>query len=118
MTGLCLNPPNNATAQCVDGKSQIQVPDRTQPALPLGLGHVDGCTRDCARHGATTLFAAVSQRAIRQGSFDSVSRLVRTIENFIADCNETASPSVWVATADSIVGKLESLSKRICGTEH
>ena len=65
--GLCLNPPNNATALCVDGKSQIQVPDRTQPALPLGLGHVEGCTRDCARHGTTTLFAALDAATGKAG---------------------------------------------------
>ena len=57
--GLCLNPPDNAMVLCVDGKSQIQAPDRTQPTLPLGLGHVEGCTHDCARHGTTTLFAAL-----------------------------------------------------------
>ena len=63
-------------------------------------------------------FAAVSQRAIKRGSFDSVPRPVRTIESFIADCNETSSPFAWTATADSILEKLERLSKRICGTEH
>ena len=52
-------------------------------------------------------FAADIQRAIKRGSFDSVPRLVRTVESFIADYNETAYPFVWVATADSILGKLE-----------
>ena len=187
---------------CVDEKSQIQALNRTQPTLPLGLGHVEGYTHDYVRHGTTTLFAAldaatgkvigkcakrhrhqeflaflrridretppdldlhlaldtcathqhpkvrawlarrprfhlhytptsaswlnqverwfaaVSQRAIKRGSFDSVPHLVRTIESFIADYNETASPFAWVATADSILEKLERLSKRICGTEH
>lgn len=59
----------------------------------------------------------ISERAIKRGPFDSVPDLVRTIESFIADYNETASPFAWVATADSILGKLERLSKRICGTE-
>lgn len=63
-------------------------------------------------------FAVISQRAIKRGSFDSFPDLVRTIESFIADYNETAAPFVWVATADSILGKLERLSTRICGTEH
>ena len=200
--GLYLNPPDNAMVLCVDEKSQIQALNRTQPTLPLGLGHVEGYTHDCARHGTTTLFAAldaatgkvigkcakrhrhqeflaflrridretppdldlhlvldtcathkhpkvrawlarrprfhlhytptsaswlnqverwfaiISQRAIKRGSFDSVPHLVRTIESFIADYNETSSPFAWTATADSILEKLERLSKRICGTEH
>ena len=202
VTGLYLNPPDNAMVLCVDEKSQIQALNRTQPTLPLGLGHVEGYTHDYVRHGTTTLFAAldaatgkvigrcakrhrhqeflaflrqidretppdldlhlvldnyathkhakvrawlakrprfhlhhtptsaswlnqverwfavISERAIKRGSFDSVPDLVRTIESFIADYNETASPFVWVATADSILGKLERLSNRICGTEH
>ena len=44
--------------------------------------------------------------------------LVRTIKSFIDDYTETAAPFVWVATADSIFQKIESLSIRICGTEH
>ena len=44
---------------CVDEKSQIQALNRTQPTLPLGLGHVEGYTHDYIRHGTTTLFAAL-----------------------------------------------------------
>ena len=61
-------------------------------------------------------FGLISQRAIKRGSFDSVAEPVRTIEDFIEGHNETASPFVWVATADSILEKLGRLSKRICGT--
>ena len=202
VTGLYLNPPENALVLCVDEKSQIQALNRTQPTLPMGLGYVEGYTHDYVRHGCTTLFAAldvatgkvigrcakrhrhqeflsflrlldretppgldlhlvldnyathkhpkvrawlarrprfhlhftptsaswlnqverwfaiISQRAIKRGSFNSVPHLVRTIERFIADYNETASPFTWVATADSILRKLERLSIRICGTEH
>ncbi len=63
-------------------------------------------------------FAAVSQRAIRLGPFDRVPRLERTIGSSIADCDEPESPFAWVATTDSVLGKLERLFKRICGTEH
>ena len=44
---------------CVDEKSQVQALDRTQQALPLDLGYVEGCTQDYVRHGTTTLFAAL-----------------------------------------------------------
>ena len=200
VTGLYLNPPDNAMVLCVDEKSQIQALNRTQPTLPMGLGYVEGYTHDYVRHGTTTLFAAldvatgkvigkcskrhrhqeflaflriidketppeldlhlvldnyathkhpkvvawlakrprfhlhftptsaswlnqverwfglISQRAIKRGSFDSVAQLVKTIEGFIANHNASASPFVWVATAESIFGKLERLSARICGT--
>jgi putative transposase len=59
IVGLYLNPPDHAVVLCVDEKSQIQARERTQPVLPMGLGHVDGVTHDYKRHGTTTLFAAL-----------------------------------------------------------
>ena len=59
IVGLYLNPPESAMVLCVDEKSQIQAPNRTQPALPMGLGYVEGYTHDYVRHGTTTLFAAL-----------------------------------------------------------
>jgi hypothetical protein len=43
----------------VDQKNQIQALNRTQPALPMGLGYVEGIIQDYLRHGTTTLFAAL-----------------------------------------------------------
>ena len=59
IVGLCLNPPDHALVLCVDEKSQVQALERTQPALPLGFGYVEGITHDYIRHGTTTLFAAL-----------------------------------------------------------
>jgi putative transposase len=59
VVGLYLNPPDKALVLCVDEKSQVQALERTQPMLPLGLGHVEGVTHDYKRHGTTTLFAAL-----------------------------------------------------------
>jgi putative transposase len=59
IVGLYLNPPDHALVLCVDEKSQIQALNRTQPVLPMGLGHVEGITHDYVRHGTTTLFAAL-----------------------------------------------------------
>ena len=196
VTGLYLNPPDNAMVLCVDEKSQIQALNRTQPTLPMGLGYVEGYTHDYIRHGTTTLFAAldvatgkilgkcskrhrhqeflaflrlvdretppeldihlvldnyathkhpkvqawlakrpryhlhftptsaswlnqverwsglISQRAINRGSFNSVAQLVKTIDSFIAQYNASASPFIWVATAESILDKLQRLSAR------
>ena len=60
IVGLYLNPPDKAMILCVDEKSQIQVLNRTQPVLPMGLGYVEGITHDYVRHGTTTLFAALN----------------------------------------------------------
>jgi len=58
VVGLYLNPPTNALVLCVDEKSQCQALERSQPALPMGLGYLEGYTHDYLRHGTTTLFAA------------------------------------------------------------
>ena len=57
--GLYLNPPENAIVLCVDEKSQIQALNRTQKVLPMQPGHAEQRTHDYARHGTTTLFAAL-----------------------------------------------------------
>jgi transposase len=77
---LYLDPPDRALILCCDepersGDSQPQAArrasaarqkircqalERTQPGLPLGLGHVRTATHDHVRHGTLTLFAALS----------------------------------------------------------
>jgi len=58
--GLYLNPPDRALVLCCDEKSQCQALERTQPGLPLGIGHVRTRTHDYYRHGTITLFAALN----------------------------------------------------------
>ena len=58
--GLYLNPPDKALVLCCDEKSQCQALERTQPGLPLGVGHVRTATHDYIRHGTITLFAALN----------------------------------------------------------
>lgn len=57
--GLYLNPPEKAVVFCCDEKTQCQALERTQPCLPLGIGHIRTRTHDYIRHGTTTLFAAL-----------------------------------------------------------
>ena len=45
---------------CVDEKSQIQALDRSRAVLPMMPGMPERRTRDYARHGVTSLFAAFS----------------------------------------------------------
>lgn len=58
--GLYLQPPAKALVLCCDEKSQCQALERTQPGLPLGLGHIRTRTHDYTRHGTVTLFAALN----------------------------------------------------------
>lgn len=58
--GLYLNPPDKALVLCCDEKSQCQALERTQPCLPLGIGHIKTATHDYIRHGTMTLFAALN----------------------------------------------------------
>ena len=60
IVGLYLQPPDKAVVLSVDEKSQIQALDRTQPGLPLRVGHAGTITHDYKRHGTTTLFAALN----------------------------------------------------------
>ena len=63
-------------------------------------------------------FALITERAIRRNSFTSVRQLRQQIELFVQRYNADASPFRWVATADSILQKIERLAKRISATGH
>jgi transposase len=58
--GLYLDPPDKALVLCADEKSQCQALERSQPGLPLGMGHIKTRTHDYIRHGTLTLFAALN----------------------------------------------------------
>ena len=60
VVGLYLRPPDNAVVVCVDEKSQCQALERTQPILPMRPGIPQRQTHDYARHGTTSLFAALN----------------------------------------------------------
>ena len=63
-------------------------------------------------------FGLLSQRAIKRGSFRSVADLVHKIQAFIDAYNASATPFVWVATAQSIIDKVARIAMRISGTAH
>jgi transposase len=63
IVGLYLAPPERALVLCVDEKSQIQALDRTAPLLPMRPGQMERRTHDYARHGTTTLFAALDAKS-------------------------------------------------------
>jgi putative transposase len=63
-------------------------------------------------------FALITERAIRRNSFTSVPQLKQQIELFVQRYNADASPFQWVATAESILHKVERIAKRISATGH
>lgn len=63
IVGLYLSPPDRALVLCVDEKTQIQALDRTQPMLPMRPGQAERRTHDYARHGTTSLFAALDVKS-------------------------------------------------------
>jgi putative transposase len=63
-------------------------------------------------------FNIITQQAIRRGTFGSVKELVNKIENFVRHYNAQARPFSWVATADSILQKVQRLCEHISRTRH
>ena len=63
-------------------------------------------------------FNIITQKAIRRGSFKSVSQLTQRIQSFVRKYNPEAQPFVWTATADSILQKLKQLNQVSPGTKH
>jgi len=57
VVGLYLTSPEPAVVLCMDEKSQVQVPSRSQPAFPTMPGTPEKRTQDNARHGTTSLGA-------------------------------------------------------------
>lgn len=63
-------------------------------------------------------FGLISRQAVRRGSFRTVRELIRRIDTFVTRYNQTSTPFLWTATAESILGKLHRLAKAISGTQH
>lgn len=63
IVGLYLAPPERGLVLCVDEKSQIRAPDRSQPLLPMRPGQIERRTHDYTRHGTLSLFAARPARS-------------------------------------------------------
>jgi transposase len=89
ITGLYLDPPENAVVICVDEKPHIQALERAQGYLRLPNGRaITGFAHEYKRHGTTTLFAALDiatgqvnaghyQRRRRREFLDFMNQIVR-----------------------------------------
>jgi len=63
-------------------------------------------------------FGLVTQRAIRRGSFGSLTEPVQKIDNFVQNYNRTHRPFIWTATTDSILQKTARFCSHISGARH
>ncbi|MGV1005834.1 MAG: hypothetical protein ACOYEV_13970 [Candidatus Nanopelagicales bacterium] len=62
------------------------------------------------------VFGIAERKAIRRGSFTSVTELRYAIRRFITSYNQTAKPFKWIKTADEILHK--ALPKPTSDTQH
>jgi transposase len=62
ITGLYLNPPQNAAVFCIDEKSAIQALDRLDRCLPLSPGRAEKHGFEYYRHGTLSLYAALNPK--------------------------------------------------------
>ena len=64
-------------------------------------------------------FNIITRKAIRRGSFSSVTQLREKILRFTEHYNNSGTkPFMWTATADSILHKIQRLCIAISGTQH
>ena len=63
-------------------------------------------------------FGIITQKAIRRGSFHNLGELTRKNNDFVEHYNAQARPLKWVATAESILAKIQRLCKAISTTLH
>ncbi len=96
IVGLYLDPPDRALVLCVDEKSQIQALDRTAPLLPMRPGQIERRTHDYARHGTTSLFAALDTKSGEL--IGQTQRRHRSVEfrNFLDTIEQNVPPNLDV----------------------
>ena len=61
-------------------------------------------------------FGLITQQAIRRGSFSNVKELISKINVFVEHYKAKATPFSWVATAESILAKIERLCTLVSRT--
>ncbi|MEV0926025.1 IS630 family transposase [Streptomyces spongiicola] len=89
IVGLYLDPPGGAVVLSVDGKTQVQALDRTQPVLPVTFAATEKRTHDYVRHGTTNLFAALN---IATGEVVGECKPNRNGDTFLAFLKKAVKP--------------------------
>jgi hypothetical protein len=55
----------------------------------------------------------ITRKLIRRGTHASVKALNRDIELFVEQWNSTCAPIKWTTSADEIIGKVRSITRRM-----
>jgi transposase len=63
-------------------------------------------------------FAEITEKRIRRGVFRSVAALEAAIREYLEDYNRNPRPFVWTADADTTLGKIKAICKRISDSGH
>jgi transposase len=64
------------------------------------------------------LFAEVTARCVRRGSYCAVRALEQAMLSYLEKRNKNPKPFVWTADADLILGKVQRLCERISNSRH
>ena len=63
-------------------------------------------------------FAKITEQRLRRSAFRSVAELEKAIRQYLETNNQNPAPFVWTASADLILGKVETLCSRIIRSGH
>jgi transposase len=69
-------------------------------------------------HPVERLFADVTEKCVRRGSFEGVRSLEKAMWEYLENRNKNPKPFVWTADADLILGKVQRLCERISNSTH
>ncbi|MDU8490571.1 IS630 family transposase, partial [Pseudomonas syringae pv. actinidiae] len=105
--GLYLDPPDKALVLCCDEKSQVQALERTQPGLPLGIGHMHFTPTSSSWMNMVERFFRDITVYLRDGSFSSIRELESSITTFLALRNAQPTRYVWNAKGEDILNKIQ-----------
>lgn len=95
--------------------TSIPTPRRGWPAKPRWHMHFIP-TYSSWLNQVERLFAPITDKVSRSGSFGSVKQLIKRIDQFVSHYNGNCKPFMWIASADPILEKLHRLCARISGT--
>jgi hypothetical protein len=115
VVGLYLNPPDKALVLCCDEKSQGQALERTQPGLPLGVGHTP--TSSSWLNLVERFFRDLTQAVVREGSFGSVRELMQAIKAYLTERNLAPKRYVWKKKGEEILAKITKARAMLTATQ-
>jgi len=96
---------------------------RSAPGSKLLLPGIERRTYDCARHGTSTLFAALDDESVRpigrtQRRHRSAKELKTAIVTYIQNHHRDPQPFLWTKTAGQTLASVDRFCKRASDSRH